>query len=467
MQRPRGGARLNEDENASEVRDGGGSHSVGGRPTPAAIAEHLPSSAATLLVESEIIAVAIAVDGTLRFSNAAFCRLFDLRGSVAGTAIADLLDPSDGDRVSQILKLQPGQSGWCLATGRRGSASRFDVELRFSEVEHEGDILLAIFAQDVTERSRNSAQLSLLAYSDPLTGLANRALYADRLRQAIVECRHTAQCFAVFALDLDGFKPVNDCYGHDAGDVVLQRVGQRLLACLRDSDTVARCGGDEFAILLPSVRDYSNAIFVAQRLVEAVRQPISIGQQVLRVSASIGIAMFPEHANAVDRLLAAADRALYAAKQNGRDQYSWASAPSLNDSAPAPFLWNAAHEVGVPEIDEQHAQLAALFNDLGLILRNGEPHASVLSEILRYTAFHFATEERLMRECGYGGSAIHRDLHRQLLNDIRGLKLDGERVSVSLVLRFLQEWLVRHVDGADRDLAGALLARRAAVGGEA
>jgi hemerythrin-like metal-binding protein len=119
-------------------------------------------------------------------------------------------------------------------------------------------------------------------------------------------------------------------------------------------------------------------------------------------------------------------------------------------------MWSVAHEVGVREIDEQHAWLVSLLNDLAAALRNGEPHDAALKEVIRYTGFHFATEERLMRGSSYHGAAAHRDMHRRLLEDLRGLRLDGAKVSVSLIVRYLQEWLLRHVDGADRDLAAAL-----------
>jgi hemerythrin len=119
-------------------------------------------------------------------------------------------------------------------------------------------------------------------------------------------------------------------------------------------------------------------------------------------------------------------------------------------------VWDVAYEVGVAEIDEQHARLVALLNDLVAALRNGEQHDAALREVIRYTGFHFACEERLMRSVKYSGVAAHANMHRRLLGDLHGLRLDGTGLSVSLVARYLQEWLIRHVDGADRDVAAAL-----------
>lgn len=418
-------------------------------------------SAAALLVKSEVIPLALAERDNLRFANAAFLDLFGRANDVDGTSIFDLLEPSDREQVGRALRGVVERPVECLATAIRGDGSRFSAELHFSEVEYQGGVLLAIFAQDVTDRFRQAAQLSLLAYSDPLTGLANRAMFADRLHQATVAARRGNSNFAVLALDLDGLKSVNDRYGHDSGDLVLERIGQRLLACLRDTDTVARIGGDEFEIMLPNAKNPDDVTITARRLIEAVKVPIGLQRDVVTVGVSIGIAMFPEHAPSVEHLLAAADQALYAAKRQGGGRFAWASAQTLSASVPPPLPWSINHEVGVPEIDEQHAKLASLLNGLGAALLNAQPHEALLAEVVRYTAFHFASEECLMDDCAYRGAAVHRELHRQLLEDVRSLKLDEETMSVSLILRFLQEWLIRHIDGADRDLAAALLAARA------
>jgi diguanylate cyclase (GGDEF)-like protein/hemerythrin-like metal-binding protein/PAS domain S-box-containing protein len=414
---------------------------------------------AALVTNSNLIAIGLAKRNHIVFANAAFGRLFERPGGLSGMPIRDLLMPAHRERIDAILRNDSGALPPCVAEAFRGDSTTFEVELQFEQLPHSGEALLAIFAQDVTDRFRAAKQLNLLAYSDPLTGLANRALFTDRLRQAALATRRTGQAFAVLMLDLDGFKQINDRHGHDAGDLVLQRIASRLLAGLRDSDTCARLGGDEFAVLLPTLKSAANATAVAERLTELARQPIDLGQFVVKVGASAGIAICPEHAGTIDLLLSAADGALYAAKRNGGDRVAWATTMSAADTAPAPLVWNVAHEVGVREIDEQHARLAALLNELAGALRNGQEHAAIFREIIRYTSFHFATEERLMHTCHYDGTATHHDMHRRLLDDLRSLRLEqGERVSVSLTLRYLQEWLLRHVDGADRDLAAALRA---------
>jgi diguanylate cyclase (GGDEF)-like protein/hemerythrin-like metal-binding protein/PAS domain S-box-containing protein len=417
------------------------------------------SALATLVVDSNLIALALTDHDRVLFANAAFGRLFGRPGELVGVPIVDLLVPEYREPVYAALQAPDGPPPVCVAKAFRGASETFDVELRFERVMRGNHSLLALFAEDVTDRFRAAAQLNLLAFSDPLTGLANRAMFADRLRQAALTTRRVGQGFAVVMLDLDRFKPINDQHGHEAGDLVLQRVASRLLACLRDTDTVARLGGDEFGVLLSSVSARTDANTVAHRLISVASRPIDLGLSEVAVGASAGVAIYPEHALTVDHLLAAADAALYAAKRQGRGCVAWACAASPAELAPAPLIWNVAHEVGVREIDEQHATLAALLNELSAALRNGREHAAMFREIIRYTGFHFATEERLMRSCGYDEEPAHRDMHRRLLDDLRSLRLEEcEGASVSLTLRYLQEWLLRHVDGADRDLAAALRA---------
>src|SRR5262249_13644746 len=154
----------------------------------------------------------------LVFANAAFCELFGRGHDLAGTAILDLLLPAYRESVRTALQSLDRPPAICFAEALRGNATTIAVELRFEPVVRHGAALLAIFAQDVTDRFRMEAQLNLLAYSDPLTGLPNRAMFADRLRQAALAARRTGSAFAAVMLDLDGFKQINDRHGHEAGD---------------------------------------------------------------------------------------------------------------------------------------------------------------------------------------------------------------------------------------------------------
>ncbi|MCY1137129.1 sensor domain-containing diguanylate cyclase [Actinoplanes sp. Pm04-4] len=175
--------------------------------------------------------------------------------------------------------------------------------------------------EDVEARLREREQeLHHLAFHDPLTGLANRLLFYDRLTHAVATRGRTGGRLAVLFIDLDGFKEVNDRLGHNAGDLVLRTVGDRLRTSLRAADTVARFGGDEFAVILEDIESPADARSAAERVIAGVRAPIDVNGEEARVSASIGIAVSDRDSTA-DDLVGQADAAMYAAKNAGKNRY--------------------------------------------------------------------------------------------------------------------------------------------------
>jgi diguanylate cyclase (GGDEF)-like protein len=162
------------------------------------------------------------------------------------------------------------------------------------------------------------ARVAHLAHHDALTGLPNRVLFHDRLQQAVAQACRTGGRIAVHCLDLDRFKEVNDRYGHDIGDSLLVWVAQRMLSCLRRSDTLARLGGDEFAVVQVGLDDAQGAAQLAERVLHAFEEPLSLNGRQLRVSASLGVALFPDDGEETAQLLRNADTALYKAKADGR-----------------------------------------------------------------------------------------------------------------------------------------------------
>ena len=200
---------------------------------------------------------------------------------------------------------------------RRKDGSEFAEVLSISRVrDARGRVIhhLAMFS-DISRLKKHEEELNRIAYFDPLTGAPNRRLLDDRLRQAIAHSRRTGKPLAVCVIDLDGFKPVNDQLGHEAGDQVLIGIVDRLGAILRASDTVARLGGDEFVLLLEDIEGER----VLERVLEAIRTPIALASQQVCVSASIGVTLFPEDDADPDTLLRHADQAMYRAKQRGRN----------------------------------------------------------------------------------------------------------------------------------------------------
>ncbi|NCO34119.1 MAG: diguanylate cyclase response regulator [Armatimonadetes bacterium CG2_30_59_28] len=172
------------------------------------------------------------------------------------------------------------------------------------------------------EAARNYGKmLESLALNDPLTGLANRRLLSERMSMALVHARRNRSGMAVVYLDLDGFKQVNDTLGHGAGDGLLKMVATRLLATVREEDTVARPGGDEFIVALWDVSGTDSAATATSKLIQAVSQPYDIEGHTVSVTTSAGVAIYPVHGEDADALMKSADLALYDAKRAGRNAY--------------------------------------------------------------------------------------------------------------------------------------------------
>jgi diguanylate cyclase (GGDEF)-like protein len=187
--------------------------------------------------------------------------------------------------------------------------------------------------QDITDRKRAEAQIYRLAWSDPVTRLPNRSLFLDRLEAALARTRRTGEVFAVHFLDLDHFKNVNDTLGHPIGDRLLGAVALRLQATVREMDTVARMGGDEFAVLQAAVEGPAQAGRLAERLIGALAEPFNVGGHVVHTSASVGVACAGNAADAVN-LMEQADMALYRAKAQGRGRYAFHT-PALGEAVRA------------------------------------------------------------------------------------------------------------------------------------
>ena len=186
----------------------------------------------------------------------------------------------------------------------------------------------AIFS-DITERKKTEERIKNLAYFDVLTGLPNRRLFTDRLQVAIANAHRHGQQLAIMFLDLDLFKRINDTLGHALGDMVLVETSKRLALCLREGDTVARIGGDEFTILLPELDHVEDAAKMAERLIAQVKLPFMVDDHELYVTTSIGIAVYPEDGTSVDTLIKNADTAMYRAKDLGRNSYQLYT-PAMN-----------------------------------------------------------------------------------------------------------------------------------------
>lgn len=208
------------------------------------------------------------------------------------------------------LKRKDGTVFWCTMSAKSIVDNRPD----------EGTIWLY---EDISQRKKNEKELRLLANYDTLTGLPNRSLFHDRLGQVLERAMRYNNVFALMFIDLDRFKTVNDSFGHTAGDDLLKEVAQRLLTCVRGSDTVSRLGGDEFTIIIPDVETTIATSKVAEKIIQVMAEPIMLHGQEVRITPSIGISMYPGDARDFSTLLQNADAAMYHAKSEGRNNYQF------------------------------------------------------------------------------------------------------------------------------------------------
>jgi diguanylate cyclase (GGDEF)-like protein len=218
------------------------------------------------------------------------------------------------------VRTRKGEWSWIEAHGTVSERDELGMPMR----------MVGTFS-NIDARKHEEERMRRMAHEDALTGLPNRVLLDDRLRQAIRTASRDGHKVALIYFDLDKFKPVNDTYGHATGDRLLQLVARRLRAGLRDADTLARIGGDEFVVLLPCCQTLGDAAKVAKNILFQLNQPFEDGELVHRISGSLGIALFPEHGTQADALLRAADLAMYDAKAQGRNRVS-----SARRGAPAP-----------------------------------------------------------------------------------------------------------------------------------
>ena len=243
----------------------------------------------------------------------------------------DLLPELDSQTFKTLLpevRDRAQETGTVENVHRRKDGSTYPVEVTVRALDSTPPAFVA-YVLDVTDRLRRDKELQRLAYYDALTGLPNRVLLQDRLRQAAAQADRTGKLLGFMLLDLDRFKVINDTLGHRVGDLVLAAAAQRLAGCVRKSDTVARLGGDEFAVVDANHADIEGVATLAQRIMTAFTQPFTVeGYQVFS-GTSAGITIYPSDSRDVDRLLQNADLAMYRAKEQGGNSYQFYT-PAMN-----------------------------------------------------------------------------------------------------------------------------------------
>jgi diguanylate cyclase (GGDEF)-like protein/PAS domain S-box-containing protein len=248
-------------------------------------------------------------------------RIFGYKSAeMIGRPMIELVHPDDRERTllaaSEIMAGDQKIDFENRYIRKDGQIAYIQWSARWSEDQK---VRVAV-ARDITKHKQLLEQLQHIAFYDPLTQLPNRALFEDRLQQSLARARREQGMLALCFVDLDKFKEVNDQLGHAAGDLCLKKVAEQLLFSVREADTVARLGGDEFVIVMDAVTDLPAVLSALQSLLTKLQQPFLFEHQPLQLSASIGIAFFPQHGQDQASLLAAADRAMYRAKGAGGNQ---------------------------------------------------------------------------------------------------------------------------------------------------
>jgi diguanylate cyclase (GGDEF)-like protein/PAS domain S-box-containing protein len=288
----------------------------------------------TLAVEhaNDMVVIAACPDDSpeksrVVFANQAFEAATGFgRNEVLGQPIVNLWsrhsDSKSLDSLYNALKLN--QPITVEIEKQRKDGTRYFAEISafaISGIESRLRYYVLIY-RDVTERKVAEQQLTYQAFHDPLTDLPNRVLFTERFNRMLARAKRQGDKFAVLFLDLDGFKLINDTYGHQVGDQLLVAISRRLETCIRPIDTVARLGGDEFVVLLEDLASPSDASIIAERMLEAFKPSFVIGNHSVKCSASIGLVMHTPEMESISQVLRFADEALYRAKADGKDQYS-------------------------------------------------------------------------------------------------------------------------------------------------
>lgn len=277
---------------------------------------------AVLLASPDPIYV-LDLDGRFVYANKATSDLFALeREAIIGKTPVDLGFPFASELQHNLEKVIAGQftyRGKFVHAFASGQGERFEYVLAPVLDEERRTEANVCIMRDITEQALAEEQVWHAAHHDHLTGLPNRRHFLDRLDQEVKHAKRSNQPLFLLYVDLDGFKEVNDSFGHEAGDAVLREAAKRLLACVREEDTVARLGGDEFTVIIAGAKQRDDVELVAQHFRDALSSPFRIAERTAHLSASIGISSYPYDATSADALLDAADRAMYEAKKAGTD----------------------------------------------------------------------------------------------------------------------------------------------------
>ncbi|MCF8198778.1 MAG: diguanylate cyclase [Sulfuritalea sp.] len=444
------------------------------------------------LIEWSPVPIAVHDGGKLVYANSATLSLFGASTTqdLIGKRVLDLVHPDFRKLVTERAKagIDEGLAN-PIAEEKflKLDGSVIDVEVKTIPIQYEGRPAVQVAMNDVTERKRMEDQIRLMAFHDPLTNLPNRRLFDDRLGLAMAACKRSGCFDALLFLDLDNFKPLNDTHGHEVGDLLLVEVARRLTSCVRQTDTVARFGGDEFVVMISELKSdrtgsTAEAGIIAEKIRMALSEPYLLtikrngGEQITlehHCTASIGLTLFNGHEVSQEEVLKSADLAMYQAKDNGRNLISFSpeTTQPTGSTLKHPqnliqLVWHASYESGDTLIDEQHRSLFRACNELLNALIAGSSPTEVdelIEALMKDVGQHFSDEESIFLETDYPDSKDHIVDHRQLVDRASALidRYHAGTLATGEFIEFLANDIVaQHIAGKDRDFFSYLKGRK-------
>lgn len=335
---------------------------------------------------------------------------------------------------------------------KKGFRIPYEVSMTIICDDHGKPMKAVALARDLSDRKANEEIVRNMAFYDRLTGLANRRLLEDRLGQLLRLAVRDKLKFAVLFVDLDRFKPVNDEFGHEAGDWLLRQVADRMRSCVRATDTVARIGGDEFVITIPDIRSADEAVAIGEKIRESLEAPYPFNETItFETSASIGVVLYPDHGRDARNLLLMSDAAMYRAKKAGRNRVVVHTPESVaNPDAhllSITLSWQDTYLSGQEEIDRDHRELFRLSNELMQVISGGNPdgpaYGNAVTALRDHAERHFRNEESILKKHDYQDVQLHSVLHRELLRTFDELAQQHNEGIVSL--EELAEYVTRTI----------------------
>jgi diguanylate cyclase (GGDEF)-like protein/hemerythrin-like metal-binding protein len=306
-----------------------------------------------------------------------------------------------------------------------------------------------------------------MTFYDQLTGLPDKAGFVGLLQQSLAVAQQMNRKLGLLLLDLDGYGAINDNYGREAGDVLLNTIAERLKSSLRGTDVLAYFGEDSFAVLLTDPKDTAAVIIAAERIRKNLGAPLFLAEGVEgSVGASVGVAVYPENGTGADRLLTVADSAMFESKTSGKNTTTLFKGLTHEREDITPWLMlGEEHQLDIPEIDAQHEKLASLINGLYEVLKsasksNWQRADAIYDELVETAGLNFDTEAHLMSEADYPHADAHNRAHKFLLDELRYLKKRIIEVNELQAFHLLRDWLVAHIEKDDKPLGDFLLARK-------